>query len=88
MSKVFTPGQKYDPIPYPDRQDFSDDEMIKRSDEFYSGIQKRHSTREFADTPIAKEVIENCLKAAGTAPSGANHQPWHFCVVSLSLIHI
>ncbi|OUR80362.1 nitroreductase family protein [Alphaproteobacteria bacterium 46_93_T64] len=81
MSKVFTPGQKYDPIPYPDRQDLSVEEMIKRSAEFYVAIQKRHSTREFSDTPVAREVIENCLKAAGTAPSGANHQPWHFCVV-------
>jgi len=81
MSKVFTPGQKYDPIPFPDRQDYSDAEMIERSAAFAASIKKRHSTREFADTPIPSEVIENCIKAAGTAPSGANHQPWHFCVV-------
>ncbi len=81
MVKVFTPGEVYDPIPYPDRQNLSDAEMISRSAEFYDGIKKRHSTREFSDKPVPRDVIENCLKAAGTAPSGANHQPWHFCVV-------
>jgi len=81
MVKVFTPGEVYDPVPYPDRQEFSDAEMLRRSVEFYEAIKKRHSTREFLDKPVAREVIENCLKAAGTAPSGANHQPWHFCVV-------
>jgi iodotyrosine deiodinase len=81
MSKVFTPDADYDPIPFPDRQNNSDAEMVKRSEAFLAQIKKRHSTREFSTQPIPKEVIENCLQAAGTAPSGANHQPWHFCVV-------
>ncbi len=81
MVKVFTPGEKYDPITYPDRRDFSDTEMIERSAKFCADIQKRQLTREFSNTPVPREVIENCLKAAATAPSGANHQPWHFCVV-------
>jgi len=82
MSKVFTPGLKYDPIPLPDRQELTDADMIARSAEFNVHIQKRHSTREFSETPVPREIIENCIAAAGTAPSGANHQPWHFCVVS------
>lgn len=86
MTRVFTPGADYEPIPFPDRQDLTNDEMIKRSQDFYEAIKKRHSTREFSDAPVPKEVIENCLKAAGTAPSGANHQPWHFCVIGQSEI--
>ncbi|MEP3244911.1 MAG: nitroreductase family protein [Sneathiella sp.] len=82
MSKVFTPGDVFDPIPLPDRRTFSDPQMIERSRHFYDEIKKRHTTREFSDKPVPREVIENCLKAAGTAPSGANHQPWHFCVVA------
>jgi nitroreductase len=38
--------------------------------------------RDFSNKPVPKEIIENCLRAAGTAPSGANHQPWHFVVIS------
>ncbi|WP_169544895.1 nitroreductase family protein [Sneathiella aquimaris] len=82
MSRVFTPGEVFDPIPLPDQRRFPDNEMISRSQTFYDDIKKRHTTREFSSDPVPMEVIENCLKAAGTAPSGANHQPWHFCVVS------
>ncbi|MBE7636953.1 nitroreductase family protein [Sneathiella sp. P13V-1] len=81
MVKVFNPGEVYDPISYPDRRDYSDQVMIEKSSEFCTNIQKRHSTREFSGKPVPREVIENCLKAASTAPSGANHQPWHFCVI-------
>ncbi|MCG8492648.1 MAG: nitroreductase family protein [Sneathiellales bacterium] len=81
MSKVFTPGAPYDPVPLPDRRIFSKEEMKSRSLAFYEEIKMRHTTREFSDQAVPREVIENCLKAAGTAPSGANHQPWHFCVV-------
>ncbi len=42
----------------------------------------RRTVRDFSDKPVSKEVIENCIRAAGTAPSGANLQPWHFVVVS------
>lgn len=84
MNKVFTPGQKYDPIPLPDRRVFSDAEMVLRSGQFYDDIKLRHTTREFSDKAVERAVIENCLRAAGTAPSGANHQPWHFCAVEKS----
>ncbi len=71
----------YTPIPLPHRFDFSDDEMIARSKRFFDFSKKRHTCRFFADREVPREVIENCLLAAGTAPSGANHQPWHFCLV-------
>ena len=45
-------------------------------------MRKRHSVRDFKKTKINKEIIENAIRAAGTAPSGANHQPWHFVAIS------
>jgi nitroreductase len=55
--------------------------MIQRTREFYAAIRLRRTVREFSGRPVAREVIENCLLAAGTAPNGANRQPWHFVVV-------
>ena len=49
---------------------------------FYQDLARRKTIREFSDKPVPREVIEQCLLAAGTAPSGANHQPWHFAVIS------
>jgi iodotyrosine deiodinase len=72
----------YDPIPLPDRQSLSPIESQQRAEAFYAFIRKRHSVREFTDQAVDKAVIESCLRAAGTAPSGANHQPWHFACVS------
>lgn len=72
----------YTPVPLPDRQSLSDAESIARANEFYDEIRRRHSVREFSDRPVPREVIETCIAAAGTAPSGANQQPWHFAVVS------
>jgi len=57
-------------------------EMLERSEQFYQDIKRRHSIRQFSDKAVDKSIIENCLKAAGTAPSGANHQPWHFVAVN------
>lgn len=56
--------------------------MRKASEEFYNWINTRRSVRDFSDKPVDKEVIENILKAASTAPSGANKQPWTFCAIS------
>jgi len=56
--------------------------MKRRAAEFYAQMRQRRSVRDFSDGPIPREVIEDCLRAAGTAPSGANMQPWHFVVVS------
>lgn len=57
-------------------------EMIEKSKIFYQWINKRRSVREFSSEAIPKEVIENIIKSASTAPSGAHHQPWTFCAVS------
>ncbi|MEO6636922.1 MAG: nitroreductase family protein [Ginsengibacter sp.] len=56
-------------------------QSLKNSDEFLKAMLKRRSIRDFGSEPVSKEVIENILAAANTAPSGANKQPWTFCVV-------
>jgi len=58
------------------------EEMKQRTADFYADIRRRRTVRDFSDRPVPREIIENCLLAAGTAPSGANQQPWHFVVVS------
>jgi nitroreductase len=58
------------------------EEMKARAREFYEEIKRRRTVREFSARPVPREVIEDCVRAAGTAPSGANLQPWHFVVVS------
>jgi iodotyrosine deiodinase len=72
---------EYKVLPIPFKWQMSDDEMIKHSREFYEFMQKRHTVRDYSTRPVPKEVIENCIKVAGLAPSGANHQPWHFAVI-------
>jgi nitroreductase len=69
-------------IPYSSYKSYPIEEMQKRSEEFFTDIQRRRTIRDFSNEPVPKEIIENCLRAAGTAPSGANRQPWHFSVVS------
>ncbi len=69
-------------IPLPDYHEFSSDDMRRRAAAFYADIRRRRTVREFASRPVPREVIEDCLRAAGTAPSGANRQPWHFVVVT------
>ena len=56
-------------------------EMQDRARSFYDDIARRRSVRDFDSRPIPDGIIENCLLAAGTAPSGANQQPWHFAVI-------
>ena len=56
-------------------------DIIKKSKEFYKSIKKRRSVREFSKNNIDIEVIKNAILAAGTAPSGANLQPWHFVII-------
>ncbi len=73
---------KYTPIPLPDRASMNDEEMKAAAQQFYDKIRKRHSVRDFTDRPVPREIIETCVRAAGTAPSGANHQPWHFVAIS------
>lgn len=59
----------------------SKEAMSQRAADFYRRLSKRRSVRTFSTDPVPREVIENCIRAAGTAPSGANRQPWHFVVV-------
>ena len=73
---------KYNFIPLNDFIEHSPEEMIKRSESFYNQVKQRRTVRDFSDKPVSKVVIENCICTAGTAPSGANLQPWHFVVVS------
>ncbi|MFN0202806.1 MAG: nitroreductase family protein [Bacteroidia bacterium] len=61
---------------------FSPEEMLERSAQYYQQHQTRRSVRFFSDKPVDKALIENLILTAGTAPSGANKQPWTFCVVS------
>ncbi|WP_276166754.1 nitroreductase family protein [Zobellia alginiliquefaciens] len=60
----------------------SQKELLKQSQALYFHLNKRRSVREYADTPVPKEVIETLIKTASTAPSGAHKQPWTFCAVS------
>ena len=58
------------------------EEMTKRAADFYDDVNRRRTVREFSDRLVPRQIVEDCLRAAGTAPSGANLQPWHFVVVS------
>lgn len=58
------------------------EEMKQRAVEFRRHMQRRRTVRHFSDRPVPLEVIEECLLTAGSAPNGANLQPWHFVVVS------
>lgn len=73
--------KQHDNSPLTDYIEYPVEEMLTRSEAFYNDIKRRHSIRQFSDRKVPREVIENCLKAAGTAPSGANHQPWHFVAI-------
>lgn len=57
-------------------------EMLAAAQRFRATMQTRRTVRDFSPEPVPRELIEECLRAAGTAPSGANLQPWHFAVVS------
>jgi len=56
--------------------------MSRRAREFDEEMQRRRTIRDFSQRPVARQLIEDCLRAAGSAPSGANMQPWHFVAVS------
>lgn len=73
---------KHPMIPLPNYEEFQLDEMRDRLAQFYADVDRRRTVREFADRPVPRDIIETALRAANTAPSGANLQPWHFAVVS------
>jgi iodotyrosine deiodinase len=74
------------PFTHYDKVTYNTAEMQKRSGEFYEWMNLRRTVRNFSDRPVSKEVIENILKTASTAPSGAHKQPWTFCIVTNPVI--
>lgn len=73
--------QPHDILPYTELPDYSDAERVARSRAFYEALKTRRTCRYFSEEPVPRAVIENAILAAGTAPNGANHQPWHFAVI-------
>lgn len=69
-------------IPLATYQAYPVAEMQARATAFYEEMRRRRTVRDFADRSVPRPVIEDCLRTAGTAPNGANQQPWHFVVVS------
>ena len=68
-------------LPLTDFVSYSDELMLQKSVDFFEHIKRRHSIRKFSNKPVSKAVIKNAISAAGRAPSGANHQPWHFVAI-------
>jgi iodotyrosine deiodinase len=68
--------------PLPAYREYLQPEMLARAQAFYTDIRRRRSVRDFDTRPVPREVIEHALLAAGTAPSGANQQPWFFSVIT------
>ncbi len=69
-------------IPIPDYLEYPPAEMETRAIAFRRDMQRRHTIRDFSDRPVPRIIIEECIRTAGSAPSGANMQPWHFVAVS------
>ena len=69
-------------LPFDEYRAYPEEEMKARAADFYQEMRRRRTVRQFSSRSVPRQVIEDCLRAAGTAPSGANLQPWHFVVVS------
>jgi len=74
-------GVMYRPMNLPAWEDVPLDEAERRAAAFLALLRRRRTVRDFAPTPVPRSLIETCLRAASTAPSGANLQPWHFAVI-------
>jgi iodotyrosine deiodinase len=68
--------------PLADHHEHTPQQMLLRARDFYADMRRRRTVRDFDSRPVPREVIDDCLRAAGTAPSGANQQPWFFSVIS------
>lgn len=73
---------KYEAVPLTERPQLSDFDSLAAARSFLQTMKTRHTIREFAKMPVPRNVIETCIESAGRAPSGANHQPWHFVAVA------
>lgn len=69
-------------MPLAGYREFAETEMLDRASEFRAEMERRRTVRMFAGRPVRRELIEDCIATAATAPSGANMQPWHFVAVS------
>lgn len=69
-------------LPLTDFIEYGEEEMLERAQNNYQEVKRRHSIRQFSDRAVPQAIIEQCIRAAATAPSGANHQPWHFVAIS------
>ena len=67
--------------PLPPLPEWSDEERIARVADFRDWLSRRRTVREFSDRPVPREIVDQAILAAGSAPSGANHQPWFFSVI-------
>ncbi len=74
------PKAEFEPLR--DFRRYDGDEIARRARQFYEDIARRRTVREFSSAPVPRAAIEHALLAAGTAPSGANLQPWHFVVIA------
>jgi len=68
-------------IPY-DAPHYDDQSMLERSQSFYQLMDQRRSVRQFSDKPVDRRVLENLIRTASSAPSGAHKQPWTFALIS------
>lgn len=73
-------------VAYAPAPEMSEDARIERAAAFADELATRRTVRDFAPTPVSREIIEHCLRAAGSAPSGANQQPWRFVAVQDSAL--
>jgi len=69
-------------IPYSTYREYPLEEMRERAQTFREEMQRRRTIRTFSSRPVPRGIIEECIRTAGTAPNGANLQPWHFVIVS------
>lgn len=71
----------YEAIPLSPREDMSDEQMQSAALAYYETMRTRHTVRDFTEREVPEAVIQHCIRTAGSAPSGANHQPWHFVAI-------
>ena len=73
---------QYQALPLPDRVQLPDEQALLAAEGFRDYMRRRHSVRQYATRAVPEAVITACIEAACTAPSGANHQPWHFVAIA------
>lgn len=76
-----SPINEYQPIALPDRVQMDTQEALNASDRFLGYMKKRHSVRHYSSRAVPQQLIQNAIATAGSAPSGANQQPWHFVAI-------